>query len=89
MLWFYITPVLYNITMIPESATVLGLTINPRALFGLNPMTHVITAYREILYYKQIPDMVSLLILLGVSVLLLIISYFIFNKCEKSFAEEL
>ncbi len=89
MLWFYITPVLYEMTMIPETATIFGLTFNPRGLFGLNPMAHVITAYRQILYYKEIPNMLNLLILLGISLLLLVLGYVVFNKCEKSFAEEL
>jgi ABC-2 type transport system permease protein len=47
------------------------------------------TAYRTILYHKEFPDIISLLILLLISIVLLIVGYVIFNKCEKSFAEEL
>ncbi len=80
MLWFYVTPVIYDISMIPE---------NFQKLFGLNPMTHVITAYRQILYYKEFPDMTALGILFVISLVLLVIAFNVFQKCEKSFAEEL
>ena len=80
MLWFYVTPVLYSIDMIPDKF---------KNILMLNPMTLIITSYREILYYKRIPDLGPLLILGGICILLLIIGYLIFNKCEKKFAEEL
>ena len=80
MLWFYVTPVLYSIDMIPDKF---------KNILMLNPMTLIITTYREILYYKRIPDLGPLLILGGICVVLLIIGYLIFNKCEKRFAEEL
>lgn len=80
MLWFYVTPVLYSIDMIPDKF---------KNILMLNPMTLIITSYREILYYKRIPDLGPLLILGGICIVLLIIGYLIFNKCEKKFAEEL
>ena len=80
MLWFYLTPVLYEITMIPAKF---------RAIFNLNPMVHIITAYRDILYYQKTPDMLVIFGMLGGCILLLVLGYFIFNKCEKKFAEEL
>ena len=89
MLWFYLTPVLYDVSMIPDTANFLGMTINPRIIYDINPLAHVMTAYRTILYHKEFPDIISLLILLLISILLLIVGFIIFNKCEKSFAEEL
>ena len=80
MLWFYATPVLYNASMIPNKL---------QTLFKLNPMYHIISAYRDILYYQQSPNFKSLLILLGICVLVIIIGYSIFKKLEKRFAEEL
>ena len=80
MLWFYVTPVLYSIDMIPDKF---------RNILMLNPMTLIITSYREILYYKNIPDLTPLLILGGICFILLMIGDLIFNKCEKRFAEEL
>ena len=80
MLWFYVTPVVYSIDMIPKKF---------QFLFQLNPMTQIITAYREILYYKQVPDILNLIILFVLCLALLVVGYLIFNKCEKRFAEVL
>ena len=55
----------------------------------LNPMTHIINAYRDIFYYQQMPDFQSLGILFVLSMILLIIGYFLFKKLQKGFAEEL
>ena len=55
----------------------------------LNPMTHLINAYRDIFYYHQMPNMKALGILLAISVALTIVGYFIFKKLQKGFAEEL
>ena len=77
---FYGTPIVYRLSDLPA---------NLQVIMQLNPMTHLINAYRDIFYYHQMPDMKILLILLGGSVLLTIIGYFIFKKLQKGFAEEL
>ena len=77
---FYLTPIIYPIDFIPNNYLI---------FFKLNPMFHVINVYRDILYYQRIPDLLSLGILLVTSVVLFIISYFVFAKLEKKFAEEL
>ncbi|MVX62878.1 ABC transporter permease [Clostridium chromiireducens] len=78
--WFYITPIVYTIDMIPEKY--LG-------LFYLNPMTRIVTAYRDVLYYKQIPDFASLAIILVWSIVFIILGYILFGKLQKNFVEEL
>ena len=80
MLMFYLCPIVYAADMIPEK-------ILP--LFKLNPMFHIIGFYREILYYKRVPNLLNLFIIFIVSLFILIIGYGIFEKCEKKFAEEL
>ena len=77
---FYATPIVYRLSDLPA---------NLQVIMQLNPMTHLINAYRDIFYYHQMPDMRMLLILLGISVVLTIIGYFIFKKLQKGFAEEL
>ena len=76
---FYATPIVYNISMIPEKF---------RWIIYLNPMAHFIDAYRAIFYYKTFPDLQSLLIIGIISFVVLIIGYCIFKKLEKGFAEE-
>lgn len=79
-LWMYVTPVLYNMDLIPEEFV---------KLFYLNPMVEIINAYRNIFYYKTMPNLKALAILTGVGIILVIIGYTIFKKLEKRFAEEL
>lgn len=77
---FYATPIVYNIEQLPHTLQV---------LVNLNPMTHLINGYRDIFYYHQMPNMEILFILLGISLVLTIIGYFVFKKLQKGFAEEL
>ena len=77
---FYGTPIVYRLSDLPA---------NLQIIMQLNPMTHLINAYRDIFYYHQMPDMKILFILLGISVVLTIAGYFLFKKLQKGFAEEL
>lgn len=80
MAWQFLSPVIYSIQQVPKEI---------RPIFLFNPMTSILTAYRDILYYKQIPQVTTLLnaVILGVG--LLLISLFVFNKLSRHFAEEL
>lgn len=80
MAWMYLTPIIYSVDLVPEELL---------PIFNLNPMTPIIIAYRDILYYKQTPKMGTLIhaFLLGISVL--IIGSFVFSKLKRHFAEEL
>lgn len=80
MLMFYMCPIVYSADMIPN---------NLLPFFKLNPMFHIINYYRQILYYKQIPSVRSVAILFGMCLLVLLFGYWVFQKCEKRFAEEL
>lgn len=81
MAWIYLTPVLFPIDMI-ENTTV-------QKLFYINPMTSVIVAYRDILYYAKVPDFSTLMIAAGFGIAILFIGCFVFSKLKKHFAEEL
>lgn len=80
MVLFYGTPIVYSIHNIPA-----GLA----NVLYLNPMSSVIEAYRDIFYYKQMPNMINLGILSGIVLVGFILFYLIFKKLEKGFAEEL
>lgn len=81
MAWIYLTPVLYPINMI-ENQTI-------QKLFYINPMTSVIVAYRDILYYSKVPDFSTLLIAVGFGIVILFMGFFVFSKLKRHFAEEL
>ena len=78
---FYATPILYSIDMFNGSWIMW--------LFRLNPLAHIMNAYRDIFYVHAIPQIGNLLILLGIGIVLLIICFKIFKKLEKGFAEEI
>ena len=78
--WMYITPVVFSIDMVPNALKI---------IFYLNPMLYIINAYRDLLYYNKCFDIKAILIVLVVSLILVIIAQFIFNKLSKRFVEEL
>lgn len=78
--WMYLTPIMYSTDMIPNEY---------QSVFLLNPMTPIIIAYRDILYYKAIPQMNYILNSLIMATILLIIGIVVFYKLKKHFAEEL
>jgi len=80
MAWMYSTPILYGIEMVPE---------NFRPIFNLNPMTPIIEAFRSILYYKTMPDLSHMGMILVWSIGFIVAGYFIFQRLQKNFAEEL
>ena len=80
MAWMYMTPIMYDKAIVPERLL---------PVFNLNPMTHVIECYRDVLYHKQIPDLTSLLSAAGLGILFLFIGCIVFSKLQKHFAEEL
>lgn len=80
MAWQFLSPVIYSIDQVPEDM---------RFIFDINPMTPIIVAYRDILYYQQIPKAKTIIHALGLGIALLLIGYFVFHKLSKKFAEEL
>jgi ABC-2 type transport system permease protein len=80
MAWMYLTPVIYSPEMVPEKYLF---------LFNLNPMTPIVEAYRDILYYKQVPQLQTLALATGLGVFVVVIGSLLFNKLQKGFIEEL
>lgn len=78
--WMYLTPIVYPISIVPEKYM---------PLLRLNPMLPIISAYRNILYDKQPPEMVTLLQALATGILLLCAGMFVFGRLQRNFVEEL
>lgn len=78
--WFYLTPIVFPITIFPEQ---IG------EMVGYNPMVPIIESFRDILLNGTPPDWNRLLYSLIVGVIVLIVGVLLFEKCEKTFAEEL
>ena len=80
MALFYATPIVYSMDMIPKQYL---------SLFRLNPMAPIIQGYRDVLFYKRLPDFQALGIVSLLSLVILFIGYHIFKKFERNFVEEL
>lgn len=79
MSWFYAVPILYPIEMVPHEF---------QTLYRLDPIVPIILAFQDVIYYKREPNLDSLITIILVSIILLVLSYFLFNKLQKNFAEE-
>lgn len=80
MAWQYLTPVMYSEEMVPDQF---------KWVMKWNPMTSVIIAYRDILYYQQAPKLSTLLMATLVGVFFVIVGYVVFRIMQKGFAEEM
>lgn len=80
MAWQFLTPVMYGIDMVPDEYLF---------IFNLNPMSPIIVAYRDILYYGRIPHMETLISALVFGILFAILGFIVFGRLKRNFAEEL
>lgn len=80
MAWQFLSPVMYSVEQVPEKML---------PLFNLNPMTPVIVAYRDILYYGEPPKLGTLIHAAVFGVAVLIIGIVVFGKLKRHFVEEL
>ena len=71
---------MYSVDRIPDDMKV---------IFYANPMTPIIVAYRDILYYGNVPKMNTLLHATLVGIVLMIIGTVIFGRLKRHFAEEM
>ena len=79
MAWLYATPICYPETMVPEKYL---------SLYRLNPVTPVVNAYRDVLYYGKTPDLTTLLLAAGIGLITILLGVLIFGKLQRRFAEE-
>ena len=79
-LGFYLTPVFYDSSTIPKRL---------QALARLNPMVTIINSYRSVFVYASLPEWLPLVVIGIGSVLVLAITYRIFQKTSYHFVEEL
>lgn len=81
MAWQFLSPVMYTVDRIPEKYQTLYMYINP--------MAPIIIAYRDILYYGRVPELITLLTALAMGILLLAIGWFAFDRMQRHFVEEM
>jgi lipopolysaccharide transport system permease protein len=77
---FWLTPIVYTITIIPEAQ---------QHLFDYNPMTHIAKAFQDVLLYDRMVDLLVLSKLMIVSILVLALGLFIFKKASPEMVDQL
>lgn len=86
MIWFFGTPIIYPLSMVPEKF---------RYIMMANPMTVFAIFYRNLFYYVNYPEQLgfpsarAILIALGITFFIFFLGYAIFKKLEPKFAEEI
>jgi lipopolysaccharide transport system permease protein len=76
-IWFYASPILYPVTLVPE---------HWRRLYFLNPMAGILAAYRDVLVYNRLPGN-YLLTAAIISLAILLAGCWFFKKTECQFAD--
>lgn len=77
-LWFYASPVIYPLSLVPQRL---------QNLFVLNPMAGIMESYRTILVKGQPPGFHYTGAAAGVSLLLLVLGYLYFKRIEMNVAD--
>ena len=79
-LWFFATPIIYPIEQAPERV---------RRLLNLNPVTHLVIAYQEVLFRQGPFSQVTRLLAVAVaSLLIFLFGYFVFDRLRDTLPEE-
>jgi len=86
MVWFFGTPVIYPLSLVPDKY---------QFIMKINPMTIYAAYYRNIFYFVKYPEgagfpsVSETLIALGITFFIFFLGYFVFKKLEPRFAEEI
>jgi lipopolysaccharide transport system permease protein len=79
-LGFFLSPIVYDVNLIPERF---------RLVYSLNPVTALIESSRNIFLLSQFPSAFDLGVIASSLVILLLIGFLVFRHLERGFAEEL
>ncbi len=79
-LWFFATPIIYSVDMAPADM---------RWWLNINPMTHLMRSYQDVMFFEgSFSHQGSLAVLGAGSIAVFLAGYFVFDRLRDSFAEE-
>ncbi|MDQ3250579.1 MAG: ABC transporter permease [Chloroflexota bacterium] len=88
--WFFLTPVVYAVNMLPNAYTILGYVVDVRRWsYILNPMASLINIYRDLLFLGSRTDLDFFLRTTITSLVVLVFGYWFFIRYSDRFGEEL
>lgn len=85
---FYATPIIYNIQMIENMALAKRFPFL-LTIYKINPLSSLMILYRNVLYETHLPSVRLLGYAALVSMVVLLVGYFVFHRLEPAFAEEI
>jgi len=92
-LWFYATPIVYPLRLVPtrfpSHGEFLGQVIPLRHIYSFNPMVRFAGVFRNALYDLRFPGATDVIYLLVVSIVTLALGMAVFSALEPRLAEEL
>lgn len=87
--WFFLTPIIYPIDILPTQRYIAGLNLNiHRLTYILNPMASIAASYRVVLYNGAPPALDFMLRTFLTAVAVLVLGYAIFARFSGAFGEE-
>ncbi len=84
--WFFLSPTLYGLDQVAELSNKSEVV---RVWYQVNPWTHILGSYRNLIYYGIAPDWVGLLAVGVISVFMLAGAILLFKRVEPAFAKVL
>lgn len=79
-LWFWLTPVVYMVDIVPASL---------QKYFSWNPMYHVVSGFQAVLFRGDAPDLRGLMAILLASLVLLVFSLVLFRRAAPDMVDVL
>lgn len=88
--WFFLTPVVYSLALLPNTIQVLGVTIPlQRLVYIFNPMASLIAIYRDLLYWGYRTDIDFFVRTAVTALIVFAFGYWFFLRYSERFGEEL
>lgn len=89
--WFYLTPILYPMTLVQSQSDkiggLLGTPVTLIDIYRLNPMEPFIAIFRNLLYDNRLPDLAPVLAASVWAAIFVVAGYLLFWRKEKMLAE--
>ena len=88
--WFFLTPVVYSVALLPETIVLGGFTVPlQRLVYILNPMASLIAIYRDLLYWGYRTDVDFFIRTALTAIAVFAFGYWFFLRYSDRFGEEL
>jgi ABC-type polysaccharide/polyol phosphate export permease len=88
--WFFLTPVVYSVALLPETIQVLGVALPlQRLVYIFNPVASLIAIYRDLLYWGYRTDVDFFIRTALTALAVFAFGYWFFLRYSERFGEEL